>query len=425
MPLTCRECGSEELITDYAAGDVICHDCGLVIEGNCIDNSPEWRIFQNDGGGGNQTNPRAEKMSSTGGQITSFVGGTAAMYRAHRQVSNTDKNELLAKAFNRIGPMVHQLGLPETVLEKSKEILAYLTEDMVPDKIMSADGSRTIWARSGKNSGALIKGQWGNELFAHMLQENISSLLLCYLSEDAAKRAKLAFCDQKDFAGVVKDTGDIGCSPEIVEHAEGEEAPWRLTVTLDNQLKEGKHGGQLTWDVILKLLNRKWENGEAQMCAVINLAYREEADASAGLEFRKFETVFQSVTTKDVSKYFKRFQRQRTISVPTRALDPKDLLPRMCAKLKVTIECERKAFEVLDVVSKSGDFSGKKPSTQAAAAILYAANHLTTAPVRPGRSLDVREIAKLAGVKDKTVTDTYDKMRTGRSGSRLHHKFGA
>lgn len=192
-----------------------------------------------------------------------------------------------------------------------------------------------------------------------------------------------------------------------------------MTVTLDNQLKEGKHGGQLTWDVILKLLNRKWENGEAQMCAVINLAYREEADASAGLEFRKFETVFQSVTTKDVFKYLKRFQRQRTIGVPTRALDPQDLLPRMCAKLKVTIECERKAFEVLDVVSKSGDFSGKKPSTQAAAAILYTAKRLTTGPVP-----HVREIAKLAGVKDKTITDMCDKMIRSRCGSRLDHEFG-
>ena len=218
---------------------------------------------------------------------------------------------------------------------------------------------------------------------------------------------------------MVKDTGDIGCSPEIVEHAEGEEAPWRLTVTLDNQLKEGKHGGQLTWDVILKLLNRKWENGEAQMCAVINLAYREEADASAGLEFRKFETVFQSVTTKDVFKYFKRFQRQRTIGVPTRALVPQDLLPRMCAKLKVTIECERKAFEVLDVMSKSGDFSGKRQPTQAAAAIHYTANHLTTGPVP-----HVQEIAEEAGVTEKTVTDAYAKMKTGRSGSLLEQEFG-
>ena len=94
MPSACRECGSEELITDYAAADVICYGCGLVIEGNCIDDGPEWRSGPNEDGG-KQTNPRAEKMSATGGQLTSFLGGTQAMYRAHRQVSKTDKNEVL------------------------------------------------------------------------------------------------------------------------------------------------------------------------------------------------------------------------------------------------------------------------------------------------------------------------------------------
>jgi hypothetical protein len=267
---------------------VICHGCGLVIEGNCIDDGPEWRVFQSDAGGGNQTNPRAEKTSATGGQITTFIGGSLAMYRAHRQVSETDKNDCLAKAFSMIGPMVHALNLPDSILEKSKEILTYLTKEMVPDTIMSADGKRTIWAKSGRHPGALIKAPWGNELFSHTVLKSTSVISLCYLVEDAAKRAKLAFCDRRDMAGVLNTGNPHAMTPDIVDHAQGEAAPWRVTVTLENQLQAGGQG-PLTWEVVLKVLSRKWENGEAQMCAVINLAYREEADASAGLEFRKFE----------------------------------------------------------------------------------------------------------------------------------------
>jgi transcription initiation factor TFIIIB Brf1 subunit/transcription initiation factor TFIIB len=170
---------------------------------------------------------------------------------------------------------------------------------------------------------------------------------------------------------------------------------------------------------VLKVLSRKWENGEAQMCAVINLAYREEADASAGLEFRKFEEVFPKVTAKEVYKYFQRFKHQRTISATTRALDPQDLLPRMCAKLQVTIECERKSCEVLAIMSKCGEIGGKRQSTLAAAAILYAGKHLTTSPVP-----NLRELAKQAGVKEKTVKDMYEKLRQGRVGKRLDDKFG-
>jgi len=320
--------------------------------------------------------------------------------------------------FARIAPMVHALNLPNSILEKSKEILMYLSQEMVPDQIMSADGTRTIWAKSGRHPGAVIKVPWGTELFAHNAMKSFSSLSLCYLAEDAAKRAKLALVDRKDLAGVIKDTGvNFSMQPEIVEHAEGEDAPWRFTVTLESQLQVGPHDGLLTWQVVLKVLSRRWENGEAQLCAVINLAYREEAD-TAGLEFRKFETVFPKVTEREVSRHFKNFQRQRTMVASTRLLDPRDLLPKMCAKLQVPLDCERKAFEVLDVMTKSGDFIGKRQATQAAAAILYTSKHLTTSPVP-----NVRELAKLAGVKEQTVKNMYEKLLKRKSGSRLDQEF--
>ena len=41
----CPECGSGNLIRDYERAEVVCQDCGLVIDQQIIDMGPEWRAF--------------------------------------------------------------------------------------------------------------------------------------------------------------------------------------------------------------------------------------------------------------------------------------------------------------------------------------------------------------------------------------------
>jgi transcription initiation factor TFIIB len=41
----CPECGSENLLHLYDKGEIICKECGLVIESNIIDEGQEWREF--------------------------------------------------------------------------------------------------------------------------------------------------------------------------------------------------------------------------------------------------------------------------------------------------------------------------------------------------------------------------------------------
>jgi transcription initiation factor TFIIB len=41
----CPECGSTHLVKDYNRGELICYDCGIVVEGSLIDQGPEWRSF--------------------------------------------------------------------------------------------------------------------------------------------------------------------------------------------------------------------------------------------------------------------------------------------------------------------------------------------------------------------------------------------
>lgn len=41
----CPECGSTNLISDPDTGEVICSDCGLVVQESSMDKGPEWRAF--------------------------------------------------------------------------------------------------------------------------------------------------------------------------------------------------------------------------------------------------------------------------------------------------------------------------------------------------------------------------------------------
>lgn len=44
----CPECNSDKLVEDGKRGEVICQDCGLVVERDKIDKGPEWRSFSHE-----------------------------------------------------------------------------------------------------------------------------------------------------------------------------------------------------------------------------------------------------------------------------------------------------------------------------------------------------------------------------------------
>src|SRR5437867_383822 len=41
----CPECNSGHLSFDYERGELICEECGLVLNDQMIDQGPEWRAF--------------------------------------------------------------------------------------------------------------------------------------------------------------------------------------------------------------------------------------------------------------------------------------------------------------------------------------------------------------------------------------------
>ena len=46
MARKCQECGSERIRVDYAKGEAVCMDCGLIVsEEEMFDSGKEWRSF--------------------------------------------------------------------------------------------------------------------------------------------------------------------------------------------------------------------------------------------------------------------------------------------------------------------------------------------------------------------------------------------
>jgi len=131
----CPECGSRNLEQDYERAELVCADCGVVVDADFVDQGPEWRAFDHDQRmkrsrvGAPMTYTIHDKGLSTmidwrnrdsyGKSISSK--NRAQLYRLRKwqrriRVSNaTERN--LAFALSELDRMASALGLPRTVRE--------------------------------------------------------------------------------------------------------------------------------------------------------------------------------------------------------------------------------------------------------------------------------------------------------------------
>jgi transcription initiation factor TFIIB len=131
----CPECQSTHLVRDYERGELVCEECGLVLDERFIDQGPEWRAFDAEQG---------EKRARTGAPMTYTIHdkglsteigwknkdsygksiptrNRAQLYRLRKwqrriRVSNaTERN--LAFALSELDRMASGMGLPRNVRE--------------------------------------------------------------------------------------------------------------------------------------------------------------------------------------------------------------------------------------------------------------------------------------------------------------------
>jgi len=136
----CPKCGSAHLSRDYRRGELVCNECGLVIDEDFIDHGPEWRAFDSD---------QREKRARTGAPMTytihdkgmsTMIGwgnrdsygksiptrSRAQLYRLRkwqrriRIADGTERN--LAFALSELDRMASGMSLPRTMRETAAMI---------------------------------------------------------------------------------------------------------------------------------------------------------------------------------------------------------------------------------------------------------------------------------------------------------------
>jgi len=136
----CPECGSNHLSKDYSRAELVCRNCGLVLDEDIIDHGPEWRAFDSE---------QREKRARTGAPMTytihdkglstmigwknrDFYGKSiptknrAQIYRLRKwarriRISNATERSL-ATAFSELDRMTSGMGIPRTVRETAAMI---------------------------------------------------------------------------------------------------------------------------------------------------------------------------------------------------------------------------------------------------------------------------------------------------------------
>mmetsp|Transcript_45021 Transcript_45021/g.86054 ORF Transcript_45021/g.86054 Transcript_45021/m.86054 type:complete len:334 (-) Transcript_45021:175-1176(-) len=132
----CQNCQvPTSLVEDHAAGDLICSECGLVLEQRTIDESTEWRSFSNSESTGSDpnrvggpTNPllRDGGLSTVIGKGDSAGSAATQLSRLQNRGSNPDRN--LISAFGAIGEMADRLGLVPTIKDRANELFRDISD---------------------------------------------------------------------------------------------------------------------------------------------------------------------------------------------------------------------------------------------------------------------------------------------------------
>ncbi len=136
----CPECGSTQIVRDYERGELICNNCGIVIDDNFIDQGPEWRAFdseQNDARSragspmtftihdkGLSTDISWKNKDSYGKSIP--TRNRAQLYRLRKwqkriKVSNAAERNL-SQALQELERMASNLSIPNDVRETAAVI---------------------------------------------------------------------------------------------------------------------------------------------------------------------------------------------------------------------------------------------------------------------------------------------------------------
>ncbi|VDB87247.1 unnamed protein product [Peniophora sp. CBMAI 1063] len=138
--LICPDCRNPcpNIVEEFASGDLVCGDCGLVLGDRIVDTRSEWRTFSNDEGDnpsrvGAASDPLLDGMGQFDTVISSKDGGSGVasdLQRAAARAQNSGSTRLVS-AFQDITAMCDQLSLTKTVLDTAKVLYKQCDDEKI------------------------------------------------------------------------------------------------------------------------------------------------------------------------------------------------------------------------------------------------------------------------------------------------------
>jgi len=133
LRLYCKDCKDPipNIVENFAAGDLICGNCGLVLGNRIIDTRSEWRTFSNSDEGnddpsrvGGVADPLlGAKLESTNISRRDGGSGTSrALNRTMSKVQDVKSEKQLVAVFKEIQSMAERIGLPKVVADTAKQL---------------------------------------------------------------------------------------------------------------------------------------------------------------------------------------------------------------------------------------------------------------------------------------------------------------
>jgi transcription initiation factor TFIIB len=132
-------------VEEFASGDLVCGDCGLVLTGRIIDTRSEWRTFANEDGhdpsrvgsaanmllSGSQLDTRISMRENGGnkdGVGISGAGRTRELNKIQGKLLAMKGDKQLVLAYQEISAMCDRAGLPRVISDIAKQLFKR-TED--------------------------------------------------------------------------------------------------------------------------------------------------------------------------------------------------------------------------------------------------------------------------------------------------------
>lgn len=134
----CKTHGIENLLEDYATGDVICTKCAVVVEERMITDEAEWRCFEGDTQGdkwaksraGDAENPFLSADYNLGTTIKMInknqTGSNTYSANIHQQYKRRSVDKAISNGFMEINTIGDRLSLPSSVLSRAKALYSNL-----------------------------------------------------------------------------------------------------------------------------------------------------------------------------------------------------------------------------------------------------------------------------------------------------------